>query len=351
MWGRLLVFRSLRKIGAGICLAFVTLLAWLSPRLCRSGDIYVADFLDVPVDAHSVALGVNGVASGEGPSSVFASPANVIFGARPEIQLTYGGLYGGFGSGLAHQQGFFARIPLRGGAGFGVAIVRFAVDDIPRYGELGSASFLERLEGAANLPGTGTLGYFSDDEVAVVGAFGRGFPVRIGLNWFVEKIDLFPYVGLDFKMLFQSLDVMSARGAGFDVGAGVKIDLRQFSETWWLGCLNVAWVGRDVGNTTLVWSNRVRQSRLYSWAWGFSYGMSLARSFEATWYAQLEGGRDLPGAVGVRLGYKSVRLTVGMRDRQPGFALNFWFGHFGLSYGTSNAALGETQRIDVTWSF
>ena len=329
----------------------LSLLVWFAPTIGVSGDAYVAEFLDLPVDARSVTFGVNVIVLDKQAASVFANPANVVWGNVSQIQFTYGSLYGGFSSGLAAHQGFFARVPLKGGAGLGLAIVRFAVDDIPRYGALGSASFAERLEGAAELPISTPLGTFSDNEIALVAAFGRSFPLHLALNWFVEKIDLFPYVGVDFKMLFQSLDRFSAHGVGFDAGVGMKVDLRQFSDVWWLGRMNLAWVGRDLGNTTLIWNNRARQSRFYSWTWGFSYQLTVAGSVETGWYWQQAPGRDLPGALGLEFGCRSLRILLGMRERRLGFAFGIEFRRLSLGYGVGNAALGETRRFDVTWSF
>ena len=336
---------------AGKHLFLSLVVAVLLPVVGTAGDAYVADFLDIPVDARSLAFGLNQITLSRQPSGILGNPANVVWPGERQIEIAYGSLYGGLNSGLGQHQGVFLHVPLRGSAGFALAFVRLAVDDIPRYGDLGASSFSERLVGTSGRPGSSPLGYFSDSEVAFFAAFGRGFPVRIGMNWFVEKIDLFPYVGVDFKVLHQILDRFSARGAGFDIGAGLRVDLRQFSDAVWLGTLNVAWTGRDVGNTVLTWNNRVRESRSHSNSWGFAYQLELGRHVELGTFWQTEARRGSGFATGLEACYRGTRLMVGLRDKRPGFSLGLTWGRWGLSYGFRSMPLGETHRIDAIWSF
>jgi hypothetical protein len=172
------------------------------------------------------------------------------------------------------------------------------------------------------------LGTFSDHETAYFFTMSRSLSPRLAL-------------GMNAKLVQQSVEDFSANGYGFDVGGlyDVTPSLRVGASIQNLGGPNLA-----LRETDEKYPVDVRG------------GVAM----------RVLGGRGLLTAEVDRSGDEGVRLhggseywvqpmlalRVGMNDQQPGGGFSYRFAsNYQMDYGVSDHALGLTHRVGVTYRF
>ena len=266
-----------RHIPAGACWAVICLfllgmlvITWAQKRR------YTAASLDLDVGARPLALGSAAVAMAGGPELFRYNPASLAMCGRREVGLMYAPTFGTIAEPMATFHYIGGVFPLPGGGCIGLHWTRFSVEEIPLYPKLTGDSFLDRLQDPALRPDGTPLGFFKDVEDAFYLSFARLFRFNMPLGWLYTDLAVEMPVGLNIKILRQSLYESSANGLGIDLGMMLKFNLGQLLQYRRIGGLSMGLSAIDLTRTTLVWDNQREEKIATALRWGVAYSQPLS---------------------------------------------------------------------------
>ncbi len=180
---------------------------------------YSNEFLNIGVDASSMAKGNAVIASVSGVYSSYWNPAG-LSNTSQKLELSI--MHANYFSGLAQYDYFGAAYKLSDSLSLGVAAIRFGVDNIPNTLNLIDAN------GNVNYD---RISYFSVADYAFLLSLGRKSKIT-NFNW-----------GASVKIIYrQQGEFANAYGFGFDVGAQYRLNK-------WLFGANL----RDATSTFNIW--------------------------------------------------------------------------------------------------
>ena len=263
-------------------------------------------WLDTYVGARTLGLGGAFVGTADDVSAVLWNPAGLSQLVPNEIRFETAQL---FEDTSIHSLGF--AVPGKRLPSFAVSVVTLRSGTFERTNEL-------------NDP----LGDFSDNEIAYIFTMSRNVNPRLA-------------VGLNAKLVQQSVEDFSANGFGFDLGGlfDVTPTVRVGASVQNLGGPNLT-----LRTTSETYPVHVRA------------GLAV----------RVMGGRGLLTAEIDKSGEQSVGLhggteywvqpmlglRIGMNDREPGGGLSYRFANsYQLDYGISDHALGMSHRVGITYRF
>ena len=313
---------------------------------------YAGSVLELGVGARALALGEAAVTLYGDVSNFYFNPAAVAYIDKPVVNLMYAPTFGGFSSPLAHFNYIGVAMPLPRGAIIAVNWTRFAVDDIPIYSSLGGTSFYDRLQNPQLRPDGTPQGYFKDTEDVYYFTFAKLFQTEIPLGWlFIDLPVEFP-VGINFKMIRQSLHSSSASGMGVDAGFMAKINLGTFLDSRLLGDLMLGYSVTDLTRTTLLWNTRHEDRIERSQRIGLSYQQVLRNNkADIKFYYTLWEKYDVEHLFGAELSLYSAALRIGKNRAglTAGAGIKLW--RLNVDYAFVSFELDNSHRISCGFSF
>ncbi len=327
----------------------------------QNGDSrYAGSFLELGIGARGMAMGGAYVAVADDGSAFYWNPAGVSTMLRPELFGMYASI---FKSLAKHFHIGFSR-PLYGAGAISVNWIRFTVPSIANYdSENLNLSYGERIAestraqswqelqnlgiGLTDLP----LGFSDFQNDALIISLSKLNTVDVDFGWQYFVLPVSIPVGMNFKLIRQSLFQRKASGVGLDVGAMMKFGLDDLMDDSRLGKFALGYAVKDVWNTKITWDTDSRRSDRIrrSWYLGAAYfqpipnvrsqlliSYTLASKFELTHHFGME--YVYYDRLAIRFGVDNKQFTAGVGLRLSIFRFDYAFkGH----------ELGGTHRIST----
>ncbi len=328
-------------------------LLWLSVVLTVSAqeERYAAAFLEIPLGARALAMGSAYTAVADDAWGFYWNPAGTA--VLPELVLLsgmYSSQYGSIGSPLAHFFHSGLTVPVSG-LRFGVNWARFTVPDLRQYPDLTRVLSPQEREELVRRAGNGEFIPNADDVLWLTLARLIVLPVDFGWMRFSVPVEL--PVGISFKLLRERIGEHHASGIGVDLGAMLRVNLKDitFDERWPQLSLGVC--VRDVGGTRLLWSTQ-RPHRIPS---SVQWGIALRQPFEM-WHLDATVAYDRDerysgtNHYGIELLYRrSFALRLGLSNGVLSLGAGADVGFLSVDYGflaDANVQLGNVHRLAVS---
>ncbi len=233
-----------------------------------------ASFLELGIGARAMAMGGAFVAVANDGSAFYWNPAGISTLLRSEVFGMYASLFNSLEN---HFQIGFTR-PLYGAGAISVNWIRLTVPRIANYDsenlrltygeriaestnaqELGVETWQELQQlgiGLTDLP----LGFsdFKNDALIISLAKLNAINLDFGWQYFILPISI--PMGVNFKLIRQSLFQHTASGFGIDVGGMLRFGLDDLMDNSKLGKMAIAFSAMDVFNTKITWNTDSRHA-------------------------------------------------------------------------------------------
>jgi len=310
---------------------------------------YAGAFLELGVGARALALGGAYTGLGSDAVSFYWNPAGLAFLPNFQASSMYASLFGT----LEKQNYVSAAIPVFGGAAVSLSWIRVGVDDIPRYlyEENDRINAFQRIYGY-ELPLTQEAsGSFSSYEDAYFISFAKHIPRKVDLGWQYFEIPVDFGLGMNLKVIRQSLDDKSASGVGIDLGTLIRISLDEVFDDPMYGDFGLGLNIQDLTNTSISWDTDTKHVDKipHNFRYGFSYAQPLAFiASQITFAADFNTNYDGSSHVGMEYVYQSMfalRMGYNRGYFTTGAGLNIW--KFQLDYAYQNHLLGNSHRVSL----
>jgi hypothetical protein len=325
-------------------MALAGMAAVLIPLASGAQGRYAAECFRLGVGIQAVAAGSCGATIPGNGTAFFWNPA-LAERAHPSAYFEEAGVFGSLNSSLARLRTAAVGLPLGRAGIVQVGYVHFAVEDIPRYPSLGESSFVERLADPTLRGGVEPDGWFEDGESALYWCYAHVFRLPLRLSWMAEELLLELPLGVSAKLLSHRLDAWRARGAGVDIGAALRLDLRQLWQGTWSGEFLLAWRVADVLGTRLRWnSGSVEQIRPAK-SFGMAYAVSPVRSVRFLFVAEKDQDTASWPKFGTGLMTDRFELLAGRGPEGLNFGLLLGLGRLRIGYARQTTGLGPVERI------
>ncbi len=346
-----------------LAILFLVLMVWVSHP--RAQGYSAASFLELGIGARAMAMGGAFVAVADDGSAFYWNPAGVSTLLRSEVFGMYASLFNSLEN---HFQIGFTR-PLYGAGAISINWIRLTVPRIANYDsenlkltygeriaestnaqELGVETWQELQQlgiGLTDLP----LGFsdFVNDALIISLAKLNAFNLDFGWQYFILPVSL--PLGVNFKLIRQSLFQHSASGFGIDIGGMFKFGLDDLMDNSKLGKMALAFSAMDVFNTKITWNtdsrhaDRIRRTVYLGVSYfqplttlnsqlTFSYAMK--NKFKNTHHFGLE--YVYYNRLAVRFGVDNAQFTAGV-----GLKLSV----FRIDYAYRGHELGGSHRIST----
>ncbi|MCS6966317.1 MAG: hypothetical protein NZ473_06085 [Candidatus Kapabacteria bacterium] len=324
---------------------------WASLGLYAQDERYAAAFLEIPLGARALGMGTAFTAIADDAWGFYWNPAGV--GLLPSTVLLsgmYSSQYGSLGSPLAHFFHVGLTLPV---SGLQVALnwERFTVPDLRRYPDLTRVLSPQEREELVRRAGQGEFIPNANDAFWLT--LARLFVVPIDFGWMRFAVPVEFPVGVNFKLVRESIAEHSASGIGVDAGTIVRINLKDitFDEHW--PRLTLGMCVRDVAGTRILWTTQRPHRIPTSAQWGVSLTQPLEMwRLEATVAYDYDGRYTAPHRYGAELLYRrSFALRFGLRHGVLTLGAGVDAGFLTADYGflaDSDEHLGNVHRFALT---
>jgi hypothetical protein len=330
------------------------LLASTVPLFAGGDDKYAGSFLEIPVGAKALALGGAYTAVADDGTAFYWNPAGVSLVDNKTLSGMYSSQYGPIGSPLANFYFVGWTMPVSS-VNLSVNWIRFAVSDIPRYENYTNQPSIElRHKGVSTAPIEDTFG---DTEDAFIFSLAKNFKVDFNLGWSYFSIPVEIPVGINMKILRQNLDTYTASAIGFDGGAMLRFNLKDFffSNDW--PAISIGATMKDVGRTRMTWSQTGRPQDIPQ---TLSYGFAIIQPLnwidcKLTVAGDYDNRYEGENRLGVEVEYRrQFNFRVGMNQRAftAGAGVDFNFFHVDYAYlADIEQQLGQVHRLGLSFNF
>jgi len=335
-------------IQAAILLALV-------PATLKAGDKgYAASFMELGVGARALGMGGAYVALSDDATGFYWNPAGLAF--LPNLQAA--SMYANLFNSLEKQSYVNVAMPIFGGASFSVSWIRLSVEDIPRYeydDENGTITAYQRITGSAQPLNAQPVGYFGNYNDAFILSFAKYIPWNMDLGWQYFEVPVDVGVGLNLKMLKQSLDNKSGSGIGLDMGFVVRMGLNEIFSQPYYGDLSFGLSIQDLTETQISWNTDSKHSDRVArnFKYGFAYVQPLPFikskfTFSFDLNSRYTGSTQLGGELLIRSRF-ALRAGMNAGFFTTGAGLYLW--KLRLDYAYQSHDLGNSHRVSLLFGF
>ena len=310
---------------------------------------YAGEFLEIGVGSRASAMGGAFSTLADDGFGFYWTPAGCAKVFNLQFSGMYVPLYGGFGSSLAdyHHIGF--SMPFAG-ATLGLNWIRLSVSDIPQFPNYNGLDYNSRRNLIIGSNGS-PAGYFSDSEDAFYFTFARLNDIRLDLGWQYFVIPLEIPIGVNFKIIRQSLAGYSAFGMGADAGMQFRFSLEDVLTIKGLGDFALALNYQDFTQTGIDWGDSGSDAIPANLKWGLGFfqelpfiksKINLTYDRDNRWEIENHYGAEIIylERYALRLGHEFHGWTAGAGVQYKNFILDYAF---------LNTDLGAVNRISATY--
>jgi hypothetical protein len=349
-----------------ICLYLLVFIFSLIPISLQSEEIaYAGSFLELGIGARAIAMGGAFVSVADDGSAFYWNPAGVSTLVQPELFGMYASL---FKSLETHHHVGFTR-PLHGGASLSLNWIRLSVSDIPRYfsdnleytysyrvneASTGASNWQELKERGLVLTDD-PLGYDSFKNDAFYLTLAKNYKIDVDLGW---QYFIFPAeipIGVNVKMIRQSLFSRSSSGIGFDLGTMLKFGLDDLFDDNRLGKLAFGIAVKDLLSTKITWNTPTQQTSKIkrSWHLGASYFQPISKINGKLLFAYaFETKYNNIHHIGIEYNYHDrLAIRFGLRNKQFNAGIGIRVLIFNIDYAYRGHELGNSHRISTSIKF
>jgi len=326
---------------------------------------YAGSFLELGIGARGMAMGGAYVSVADDGSAFFWNPAGASTLLRTEVFGMYASL---FKSLEKHFQIGFTK-PLYGAGAISINWIRLTVpqigrydsENLTRYGPNGYGARIQestRAETWQELQELGTaltdlpLGFtdFKNDALIITLSKLNKVDLNFGWQYFVLPITI--PVGINIKLLRQSLFNYRASGLGFDLGGMIRFGMDDLFDDSRLGKFSMGMTVKDIWNTKITWDTDSRHSDRIkrSWQLGASYLQPLPKIngqflFAYAYQKKYKSSHHL----GIEyLYYEKLAIRFGLDDNQFTAGIGFRLSIFNFDYAFKGHELGGSHRISTS---
>jgi hypothetical protein len=337
----------------GALLALIACIA-VSGAARAQGTAYAGSFLEIPVGAKALGHGGAFTAIADDGTAFYWNPAGVSLVGTKLLSAMYSSQYGSIGSPAANFYYAGWTMPI-GSIGVSANWIRLAINDIPLLPDLRQYRSLEQRYRLVRQAQGGET--FSDVEDAFVFTFARNTKVDLNLGWSYFNIPIEIPIGVNVKLLRQSLHDNAATGLGIDAGAMVRMNLRDFFFSEDFPTVSFGATMRDIGGTRLTWNQTQRTEEI---AARTTLGLAVVQPIVAidsrlTVSYDMMLGEEGSASAGAELKYKrqfSVRAGLNESTVTVGAGVDFNFFDVDYAYlASSDAQLGQVHRLGLAFNF
>ncbi len=329
---------------------------------------YAASFLELGVGARAMGMGGAYVALADDGTAFYWNPA----GAATLLQMEVSGMYASLFKSLENHHYLGFTKPLYGGTALSLNWIRLSVNDIPQFDsrnltEYGPNGYWKRIEESTNaetwqeLQELGTvltdapLGYSSFVNDAFFLTLAKLYKVNIDFGWQYFVLPTEIPLGVNLKLIRQSLFNKSASGFGLDIGGMFKFGFDDLFSDDRLGKFSMAFALKDVWNTKITWTTDSRhEDRIQrSWFLGAAYfqplpmlksEMFLSYMWEYKYYGIHHVGMEL-------VYFHRLAVRLGIDDQQFTAGVGILLGGIRFDYAFRGHELGGSHRISTSIRF
>ncbi|MCS7176671.1 MAG: UPF0164 family protein [Candidatus Kapabacteria bacterium] len=321
-----------------------------SIQLWAEEERYAAAFLEIPLGARALGLGTAFTAIADDAWGFYWNPAGTAL-TPPTVLVAgmYSSQYGAIGSPLAHFFHTGLLLPISG-LRVGVHWVRFTAPDLRAYPDLTRVLSPQEREELVRRASAGDFIPNADEAIWIV--LARLLVVPVDFGWLRFQVPVEFPVGLNIKLLHEQIAEHRASGIGVDVGAMLRVNLKDiaFDERWPRLSLGVN--VRDLGGTRLLWTTQ-RPHRIPP---SVSWGVALTQPLEA-WKLELTLGYSRDERYGGHNNYgievlyrRSFALRAGTYRSVLTLGAGVDAGVLTADYGflaDSDTQLGNVHRLGI----
>lgn len=327
---------------------------------------YAGAFLDIGVGGRAIALGGAYTAVPGDPFAFYWNPAGLGTLHHFHMIAQHAKLFNGLES---HNVIGITR-PIFGGNFISLNWIRLTVPDIARYDsdnlvrygpngwsrrvqeEASRAETLQELIDLGTVLTDPPLGYsdFTNDAFYITFTKMNFYKIDFGWQYFVLPVEM--PIGINFKILRQSLFNNSASGVGVDLGWMLRFGMNDLLDNPNLGQITFGAMLKDVWKTRITWNTATNHSDIIERGTflGVSYlqpliGLNSSLLFSYDYHNKY--GRS--NHFGVEYFYQNkLALRVGLDDGlvTAGVGIRFWV--LDLDYSYMGHDLGNSHRISLT---
>lgn len=331
----------------------IVLITALSYLLLFVSDIrgakYAGEFLAIGLGGRAAGMGGAFCALADDGSGFYWNPAGYAHVYTLQFSGMYAPMYGNPGAALANYHHLGVSMPISG-ITLGLNWIRFSVSDIPRYPDYTALDFITRRSLIQNANGQ-PQGYFSDTEDAVFLTIARMNRWKIDFGWEFFEMPIEVPMGLNLKMIRQSLAGYSSFGIGADFGMQFRVELAEPLSVKWLGSLCAAFNYQDFSKTGINWGNNNSDAIPPNFKYGFGFTQRIALidsefnlgvDFDKRWTREAHYGFEFifHKSLSFRMGYEMHGWTVGLGGKYKQFVFDYAF---------INTDLGQVNRISGSY--
>ncbi len=350
-----------------ILLTICLLMLIIQQKIYSASTRYGGEFLELGIGARAMALGGAYVAVADDGSAFYWNPS----GASTILQQELFGMYASLFKSLSNLHHIGYSRPMYSGTAISFNWLRLTVSDIPWYEvdpeklKLGysnrvndastSAETWQELKNLNIVLTDDPLGYssFVNDAFFLTLSKMYNFDIDFGWQYFVLPVQI--PIGVNLKMIRQSLFDHNASGLGFDFGAMFKFGLNDLFDDNRLGKFSLGYTIKDVWNTKITWNTDSRHSDHIkrSWFFGASYFQPIQKIHGQLLFAySLENKYKKATHFGIEyVYYKRLALRFGLDDKQFTAGVGLKVLYFIFDYAFKTHELGGSHRISVSVRF
>jgi hypothetical protein len=329
-----------------ILLASTIIFFYSENSYATSKGKYAGEFLSIGIGGRALGLGGAYTALAGDVTAGYWNPAGLSSLTYPQISLMHDERF----AGIVNYDYAAAAYPFDAVTTFALSVIRLGVDN-PNTQNAG----IDANGNPLPLDQWQNLAGFDPNKITYFNAADWGFILSYA-NQYSKR---FSY-GANLKLIYRSLDKVSATGIGFDVGGRFEA-----ADNFYLGA-----VLQDATTTLVAWSNGTNELIIPALKLGTVYFIEAFNGkfapvfdvdmrFENRRSASMlhlgsmsfdfrEGLEfEYKNLASLRLGYSDVgTFNVGAGVRLPKLALDYSFARF-----SSDEQLGDTHRISLTFTF
>ena len=344
---------------------FLTLAVLFCGTVSAQSTRFAGSFLELGVGGRAMALGGAYTSIAEDGFAFYWNPAGVATLRRPEVSGMYASL---FRSLEKHFHIGYTR-PLHGAGAISFNWIRLTVPDVGRIDSenltrFGPNGFGARINESSNaetwqeLLELGTVltdlpqGFsnFTNDAFIITLAKQNKIDLDFGWQYFVLPITM--PIGINLKILRQSLFNRRATGVGFDFGTMLKFGIDDLLNDSRLGKFSLGFTYKDLFNTKMKWDTDTRHSDRIkkSWYLGTSYMQPLpSLKSQLLFVYSLHSKFKHTSHFGLEyLYFDRLAVRFGLDNKQFTAGIGLKLSVFHLDYAFKGHDLGSSHRISTS---
>lgn len=312
---------------------------------------YAGSFLELGAGARPLAMGSAYLGLSNDATGFYWNPAGLAFLPTMQVSSMYARLF----NNLQQQSFISGALPIFGGASVAVSWMRLSVDDIPKFefDDDTDINAFQRITLKANPLTAEPVGYFGSHDDAFIITFAKFIRWNMDLGWQYFEVPVDIGIGMNFKLLKQTIDANEASGVGLDGGLLVRLNLNKIFVEQYYGNLLFGVNVQDLAETRMTWNTDSKHHDQIgrNFKIGMAYlqpltfiksQLALSYDFDTKYGGQTHLGAELwfNSLLAVRMGINAGRFTAGA-------GINLW--KFSVDYAFQGHDLGNSHRVSLTF--